>query len=234
MIINDLIKFHREKLNNWNLIFKHMKKETILRIIILIVTAILIPLSTIIKNPFIFFISLATYVFLLLSTDRKSKKILNTKHGLTIKKRTYWQQITYYKVEQLKIFLKDKNKDISKDNIQEYINYLKKEAENVKMTNYISLGVSGLFLGLFIPVWNHFNSWYMNNQVDDISHAVTYLLVCAITIFIISFTMKMFYNLFKEIFDTQYRKYKELLSLLELVSLCIDEPISDETIYKNL
>ncbi|MGE7751578.1 hypothetical protein [Lysinibacillus fusiformis] len=233
MIIDELIRFHKDKLNNRNLIFKHIKKETTFRLFFLIITAITIVVGLLMKNPYIFLASIIIYVYLLISTNKKMKKILLTIHKLKVGRGFSWDQLTYYKVKQLKIFLKDKN-ILSKESIQEYIKYLEKESEHIKITNYIRFGIPGLILALFIPVWNHFNSWYMKNQVDSFIHAIKYLILCFLLIVILSFILGTISNLFRELFETKYRRYNELISLLELIYLSIDETISDESIYKNL
>lgn len=233
MLINDLIVFHKEKLSNWNLIFKHIKKEIIFISCSVIIAVLVIVLGVIFKLLYLSILAFIAYTGLLYYTNRRMKIVINNKHSIDVKKGLKWGKFKSYRVKQLKIFLVEKKIEEDKK-VKEYKEFIDKEAERIRPSSYLKFGVPGLFLALGIPVWNHFNSWYFNNIISSVQEGIFYMTLILVGALMLSYIIGATIMLVREISETRYRRLCDLADLLELVYLSFDETVISTDIKKNL
>lgn len=231
MLIKKVVKFHKNKLSNRNLIFKHNRFKFNSSLIIAGLTIIPIIIGAIIPNIYLMLGGFLSYFAILYYINKSIKSVLLKQHGINIKENSRWEGLEEYKVKQLQLFLQN-HKLASREDLKNFISLLEKETESLK-SNIFRFGLPGLFLAMFIPVWNHFNNWIMSNTVSDLQTATIYLFVIIIFITMISIMLAVLKDIKKLIFETDYRRLKELAFLLELVYLSFDESI-DKTIEQNL
>lgn len=222
MLINELILFHKKKLNNWKLIYSHMKKELIIIMILFIASTVVLTIGLLKELLLLGFIAVLIILGLVEYIKRKKKKIMIRKYRVMIAESSKWEIETFYKVQQLRAFF-EKNKVDNVDRIKEYKDFIHEQAEKSKLSNFMKFGITGIFLSFAVPVWTHFNGWVFNNAITSFEEALYIFVIIIILLLEISFIFAVMKNLFTEIFDTQYRRLRDLGNLLELVYLSFNE-----------
>lgn len=233
MFINKLIYFHKNKLSQYNMIFKHIKVQLITFLIFILFSSVSIVVLLLISEFEWLPVPILIYIISIYSFNNSIKRIIKKIHKNDINSILSWNGWIDYKIRLMKIFL-EKNSHINKDSIKNYIDFIEKEAIKSKPTFYFIIGIPGLILALFIPVWNQFNSWMYTNILNSLEWGIIYIVLLVIILFLIGFIASTIKLLASDILESKYRKLNELAYILELVIVSLDEPIIDKTIIERL
>lgn len=233
MFINRLIDFYKSKLSQNNLIFKYIKVYYILFYITIIISSVSF-VWLLSKHSWLYLlIPILTYILAIIIFSVLIKRTILKKHKISISPFISSNSWTEYKVKLLKVYLKQHN-CLEKNKIKSYIEFLEKESNNKKPSNYIIFGVPGLLIAFFVPVWNNFNSWVFNHEINILNDGIGYIVMIFIILFIVSFFIGIIKLWAKDLLESDYQKIKDLTYLLELVHVSIDEPVIDDTILNRL
>ncbi|WP_339300018.1 hypothetical protein MKY92_07770 [Paenibacillus sp. FSL R5-0623] len=215
-LIHQVIHFYINKLGNYNLVFNNMKVYWFGFISLLGLVSIAF---LFIPNDYKFYgfvIYLILTIIGLNIVNIKAKKIVLTKYGLKQDERMWGgSEFNLYKENELKKYLKNElGLNLSKS-CTKIIEALNKEIENTKLTIFF---VPGIFVGLFIPIWNQYAITQFKN-ISLMSEAITVLGVNIIVIFMITYVISLLRFVMSDVVSLRRNRLKELVSLIEGIDL---------------
>lgn len=238
MIIENLLHFHKKGLNNWDLVFRYMKKSLILfainSILLFTVFVYLISLSDwlliIILIPLGFGL-LHVSIFFLISTP--VKVVLKEKYGISIKKNVFAPFLTKewigFRLALLKEFLIS-NGVVDKELINDLKNVIIEKAEN-EVKNYSPL-ITGITLILFVPVWSA-ASTRLFRSINDFNTGAAIVGVSLIIIILLNMNVANFKYFIKELspFSRNQARFQRLKT--ELTTISYEMSLSKTNTYKS-
>ncbi|CAM2910244.1 hypothetical protein PASE110613_07170 [Paenibacillus sediminis] len=224
-MIHQIIHFYMKELGNYNLVFKKMKAYWFGYLSFLLIGGIVILLLPAeykqYASIFLFVLTLAG----LYLVNRKAKKVVFNTYRLD-QDEVMWGGSSFvsYKEDMLKEYLETTLRlDLAKKS-NKIIDAINKEIETTRLSIFF---VPGIFIGLFIPIWNQ----YAVSQFKNISirgEAVELLVSHAVGIVIITYLASALKFVLSDVIVFRRTRLKELVSLIEGISLKIDEGNSEK------
>lgn len=214
-----------KELSNYNLVFKKMRAYWFGFIGFLLLGGIAIFFIYTEYKQYAFlilFILTLTGIYLI---NRKAKKVVFNEYGID-QDEIMWggSSFALYKEERLKDYLETTLKLDLPQKTEKIIDALNKEIESTKLSIFF---VPGIFIGLFIPIWNQ----YAITQFKNISvrvEAVELLVSHAVGIAIITYLASVLKFVLSDVIAFRRTRLKELVGLVEGISLRIDEGDSEK------
>ncbi|WP_411735983.1 hypothetical protein [Paenibacillus sp. M2] len=215
-LIHQIIHFYIKKLGNYNLVFKKMKIHWFGFISLLLLTSfafLFIPIDYRLYGSAIYLI--LTFVGLYL-VNKKAKRIVLSEYGLKQDEKMWGgSEFNLYKENELKKYLEsEQGLNLSKS-CTKIINALNKEIENTKLTIFF---VPGIFVGLFIPIWNQYAITQFKN-ISLMPETLTVLSVHIIGIVMMTYVISLLKFVMSDVVSLRRTRLKELVSLIEGIDM---------------
>lgn len=229
-MIDQLLKYYKNKVTAYGLVFKHMKFTYTASVFFVGIIFIYLPMASVISLLSIFlqfeskhtfyYLILLIVLFLIMSVllgklNKKAKTILERKYAITVKEK-HWRssEFNILQIKKLTDYLKA-NKFDSEDKVRQLINILNKEIERRKFPAFIA---PGIFLSLFLPIWIQLLNKIFGN-IDEFPDAFATMLflifIMCILIGFISFIKWFYTQLIDIMFLSEVSLIKKLIGNLE-------------------
>ncbi|WP_141697527.1 hypothetical protein [Paenibacillus polymyxa] len=205
-----------KELGNYNLVFRKMKMHWFGFISILLLISfsfVFMPIEYRQYGLVVYFILTLIGIYIV---NRKAKKVVLTTYGLK-QDEIMWggSEFTLYKEDKLKEYLESGLNFNLANKSSKIINALNKEIENTKLSIFFG---PGIFVGLFIPLWNQYAVTQFKN-ISIVSDAVEVLVGHVIGIVIITYMVSVLRFVLSDVIAFRRTRLKELVSLIEAIDL---------------
>ncbi|GAV15887.1 hypothetical protein [Paenibacillus sp. NAIST15-1] len=224
-MIHQIIHFYIKELGNYNLVFKKMKVYWFgyIGFLLFVGTIILFSPEDYKQWASIIFFTLTLIGIYLVNW--KAKKVVFNTYGLD-QDEVMWGGSSFasYKEERLKEYLETKlNLNLTKKSTK-IIDALNKEIETTRLSIFF---VPGIFIGLFIPIWNQY-AVSLFRSISIRSEIVELLVTHVVGIAIITYLASVVKFVLSDVIAFRRTRLKELVGLVEGISLKLDEGNSEK------